>query len=123
MLDMSRNESPFFEGSIGERIIVALASPPLAVICAEILLALHDCFTGRLGRDWRDQFMDFAFLAIFSELIGWFFMLLVLAFFWALFRPIWIERLLFYVRHHVFLGMWFFLIGFFVSLAICIAVP
>lgn len=120
---MSRDESTFFERSIRERIIVALASPPLAVVCAEILLALHACFTGRVARDWRDRVMDFAAMAFFSELIGAFLVLLVLAFFWALFRPVWIERLVLLAHSHVWKAMWFFFIGFLVSLVICVALP
>jgi hypothetical protein len=119
---MSQKESAFFEGSIRERVIVALASPPLAVVCTNALIAMHTGFTGRNARDWRDRLMDRLFLAMFSELFGAFLVLLVLAFFWALFRLPWIERALLFARDHVWYGMWFFLTGFFVSLAICYAV-
>jgi len=56
-------------------------------------------------------------------LIGSFFILLVLAFFWALFRPVWIERVVLYAQHHIWQAMWFFLIGFFITLTICFAMP
>jgi hypothetical protein len=63
---MSQKESAFFEGSIRERVIVALASPPLAVVCTNALIAMHTGFTGRNARDWRDRLMDRLFLAIFE---------------------------------------------------------
>jgi len=56
-------------------------------------------------------------------LIGAFLILLALAFFWALFRPVLIERLIRYAQYHVWQGMLFFLIGFLVTLAICVAMP
>ncbi len=85
-------------------------------------MAIHAGFTGRLAGNAREQLLSFAFLAMFSELFSAILVLLVLAFIWALFQPAWIVRGLYRARDHVWHSLWFFVLGFLVSLAVCYAI-
>ena len=118
---MSKETPRFFEGTTQERVMVALASPFLAVLCVGGLIATHARFDGPSPPDWRSRLMDRVFLAMFSEMFVAFLALLVVAFIWALARPAWTVRLLHYARDHVWHALLFFLAGFGVSLLIVYA--
>lgn len=119
---MSRETPRFFEGTPQERVMVALASPFLAVFCVGGLIATHARFDGPSASDWRSRLLDHIFLAMFSEMFIAFLALLAVAFIWALLRPAWTVRLLHYARDHVWHALLFFLAGFGVSLMIVYAV-
>jgi hypothetical protein len=119
---MSRETPRFFEGTPQERILVALASPFLAVLCVGGLVATHASFDGPSAPDWRSRLMDHVFLAIFSEMFIAFLALLAVAFIWALLRPAWTVRVLHNACGHVWHALLFFLAGFGVSLMIVYAV-
>ena len=119
---MSQETPRFFEGTRQERILVALASPFLAILCVGGLIATHARFDGPSASDWPSRLMDHVFLAMFSEMFIAFVALLSFAFIWALFRPTWTVRVLFYARDHVWHALLFFLAGFGVSLFIVYAV-
>jgi hypothetical protein len=115
---MSRETSRFIEGTSQERILVALASPFLAVLCLGCLVATHARFDGPSPPDWRSRLINHVFLVMFSEMFIAFLALLAIAFIWALCRPAWTVRLLRYARKHVWHALLFFLAAFGVSLMI-----
>ena len=116
------NKPPFLEGTAGERVMVALASPVLALLCFGCFVATHARFGGPSSADWKSRLLDRVFLAMFSEMFVAFLAFLVIAFIWALFRPAWTIRVIGFVRDHAWHAMLFFLAGFGVSLIIVYAV-
>jgi len=115
-------KTPFLEGTVQERILIGLTSPFLAVLCIGGLIATHARFGSSSAADWRSRLLDHVFLAMFSELFIAFLALLALAFVWSLFRSVWLVRVLYFMRDHVWHALIFFLAGFAVSLLIVYAV-
>ena len=105
-------ETLFFRGNTQERLVIAVASPLLAVLSVGGLIATRAWFDQSSASDRRSRLFDHIFLTVFSEIFIAFFLFLSVAFIWALFRPAWTIRILLYARDHAWQAMLLFLGGF-----------
>src|SRR5438876_6773692 len=98
---MSQNTIPFFSGKLRERVIVALASPVLAVVCAWCFWMTESVLSDNRAAAPRGRFVLDVLHFFCTELFAAAFVFLLLAFVWALFRPLWIVRLMTAAGQHV----------------------
>jgi len=98
---MPQKAIPFFSGKLRERVIVALASPVLAFACAWCFLMTQSVLSDNRAATPRGRFVLDVLHFLCTELFAAAFVLLLLALVWALFRPIWIVRLMTAAAQHV----------------------
>ena len=98
---MTQNTSPFFSGTLRERVLVALASPVLAFACGWCLLMTESVLSDNRAATPRGRFVLDVFHFLCIELFVAAFVFLLLAFIWAILRPRWIIRLMTAMSHHV----------------------
>ena len=98
---MPRNTIPFLSDKLRDQVFVALASPVLAFVCAWCFLMTQSVLSDNRAATPRARFVLDVIHVFCAELFAAAFVLLLLAFVWAVFRPRWIIRLMTAVSHHV----------------------
>ena len=98
---MTDSTIPFLSGTRRERVVVALASPMLGLVCAWCFLTAHAVLSDTSSATPRARLVLNVFHILAAELFAGACLLLVLAFVWAVFRPQWTVRLLTALSHHV----------------------
>src|SRR6266478_5280218 len=88
-----------------ERVIVALASPVLAFVCAWCVLMTQSVLSDNRAATPSGRFVLDVLHFLCAELFAAAFVFLLLAFVWALFRPFWIVRLMTAAGQHVWRGV------------------
>jgi hypothetical protein len=109
---MTRSTIPFFSGTMRERVIVALASPVLALVCAWCFLTAQAVLTDTASVTPRVRFVLQVFHFLATELFAGACLFLLLAFVWAVFRPQWIVRLMTAASRHVWRAVCLVLLAF-----------
>jgi hypothetical protein len=112
------SEQSFLKGTLQERILVAVATPLLSVLCVGGLIATEARFGTPSGSSRSERFFDFLWKLTFSELFVAALLILAVAFVWACVRPKWAERTLNYLANHFFHVMCLFIVGFVLTVAI-----
>lgn len=98
---MSRNTIPFSSGMRRERVVVALASPVLAFLCAWCFLMAQSVLSDNRAATSHGRFVLDLFRFLCTDLFAAAFVFLMVAFIWAVFHPGWTVRLLTTLSHHV----------------------
>jgi hypothetical protein len=91
----------FFSGTPRERVIVGLTAPVLALVCAWCFLMSRSALTDGGLASPGSHFILGVFRFLCMELFSAAFIFLLLAFVWAVLRPLWIVRFMVTVSHHV----------------------